>query len=57
MWAALNGHLDAVEFLINRNCQLTHLDSNGKTAIDLAREENNSKVVELLGEYSNSLVP
>ena len=47
--AAHNGHLNIVQFLVDRGAITTFINNtNGKTALDIAREQNHTDIIRLL---------
>jgi hypothetical protein len=48
MWAAAYGHESAVSLLLAKGAERSLQDGRGKTAADMAREENHLAVVQLL---------
>ena len=48
MTAAIYGHVDVIEFLLGHHPDLTQRNKDGKTALDIARENNHTKAAELI---------
>jgi hypothetical protein len=48
-YAARRGHLELCKVLIEKGADVAHTDTNGKTAVELARKAKFSEVAEVLG--------
>ncbi|MEI0608062.1 ankyrin repeat domain-containing protein, partial [Brachyspira pulli] len=48
MWFILNDNTEIAELLIESGADINAKDKNGKTALDYAKEKNNSKIEQLL---------
>ena len=48
--AVVGGHTEVVKLLLGEGANIEMRDLMGKTALDLAREENNADIVRLLEE-------
>ncbi len=48
MWAARNGHLLNVKYLLEKGADVSAVDRDGKTAIDLARDQGRTEIVNFL---------
>ena len=48
MYAAEKGHIEIVKLLLDHGADINAKDKDGKTALDLARENNKEKIVEYL---------
>ena len=48
MWAAAYGHEQTVRMLLERGADASLRDDRGKTALAIAREQNQAAVVDLL---------
>ena len=48
--AALNGHMDIVSILLNKGANSSILNTEGKTALDIAREEGHDKIAAIIIE-------
>ena len=60
MFASFGGHKEIIEFLVSRGADINQKNNLGKTAIDLAKNEEvkgilNKKVQELAEEKNNSI--
>jgi len=47
-WAARNGFLNLVEYLVNHGCGFNERNNEGKTPLDLSRANEKLNVVEFL---------
>ena len=54
--AAMNGHMEAVQFLINENINLDLMDNAGKSALYYACMHRHEDIVELLVEKGATLI-
>ena len=50
MMAAYKGYVDIVRFLKNQGVDLSLKDSDGDTALDLAKAGNHQEVIRIIGE-------
>ena len=51
-----NGHIDIVKLLLNdKHISIRKEDKDGKTAIDIAKKENHSNIVELIKELDTGM--
>jgi hypothetical protein len=48
MWAAQEGCVEVVQYLVGAGADVSYVNDNGKTALILSRESNHSKVAEYL---------
>ena len=53
MWAAASGQESTVIFLLEAGADKELVDKDGKSAVDLAREENHLKIATLIQSYAN----
>lgn len=49
--AALNGHTDIASILLNKSASTLLSNQDGKTALDIAREEKHERIVAIILEY------
>eukprot|EP00095_Tigriopus_kingsejongensis_P008185 maker-scaffold405_size181423-snap-gene-0.39 protein:Tk08185 transcript:maker-scaffold405_size181423-snap-gene-0.39-mRNA-1 annotation:"ankyrin repeat protein" len=49
--AALNGHTDIASILLNKSISTLATNQDGKTALDIAREEKHERIVAIILEY------
>ena len=47
-WAASNGSLSVVEYLVNQKANINAKDDDGKTPLRLASENKNKRIAEFL---------
>ena len=52
MWAVMNDSYNVAKFLLENDIDTTIVNDDGKTAIDIARENKNDKIIEILNEYT-----
>jgi len=52
-WAAINGHLSVVEYLVNHNAEINVKNKDGETPLELAKRYGRLNVVDFLKSRGN----
>lgn len=55
MWAAQEGHLETVQLLLDNGAKTAIKDAMGHTALDMARRNDHSHIVDILMEEDRRL--
>jgi ankyrin repeat protein len=50
-WSVKYGNPDIVRFLLENGVDVNYKNANGKKAVELAKENGNAEILELLNEY------
>lgn len=56
MYASRSGYIEMVKQLLEKGADINIKDDGGRTALDLAKENNHSEVVSLINTFSNSII-
>ena len=57
MLAAVDGHMDAFNVLLEKGSAIDETDEDGKTVVHLAAEENHVEILRVIVYASKTIIP